>query len=96
MRDNDAVRFALLVCEPHTVAFYQARGWHAFEGEVYCEQPDGRIRFEAMAPFVFDIRRAPRQGVIDLRPAVVMASLAADVHIAELPVKVATSGIART
>ena len=48
-------------------AFYQARNWHAFEGEVYCEQPDGRIRFEAMAPFVFDIRRAPRQGVMDLK-----------------------------
>jgi aminoglycoside 2'-N-acetyltransferase I len=67
MRANDAVRFALLFCEPHNVAFYRARDWHAFEGEVYCEQPDGRIRFEAMAPFVFDIRRAPRQGVIDLK-----------------------------
>ena len=67
MRANEAARFALLFCEPHNVAFYQARGWHAFEGEVYCEQPGGRIRFEAMAPFVFDIRRAPRQGVIDLQ-----------------------------
>jgi aminoglycoside 2'-N-acetyltransferase I len=66
MRANEAVRFAMLFCEPHNFAFYQARGWHLFTGEVYCEQPGGRIRFEAMAPFVFDIGRAPRQGTIDL------------------------------
>ena len=48
------------------VAFYQARNWHAFTGEVYCEQPEGRIRFTHMAPFVFDIVRAPRLGTIDL------------------------------
>jgi len=24
------------------------------------------VRFDLMAPFVFDIRRAPRQGVMDL------------------------------
>jgi len=67
IRANEAARFAVLFCEPHNVAFYQARSWHAFEGEVYCEQPNGRIRFEAMAPFVFDVRRAPRQGVMDLK-----------------------------
>ena len=66
MRANEAVRFAMLFCEPHNFAFYQARGWHPFTGEVYCEQPGGRIRFEAMAPFVFDFGRAPRQGTIDL------------------------------
>jgi aminoglycoside 2'-N-acetyltransferase I len=66
MRDREDVRFALLFCEPHNFAFYQARGWHPFAGEVYAEQPDGKIRFEAMAPFVHDIQRAPRQGVIDL------------------------------
>lgn len=66
MRDHEAVQFALLFCEPHNFAFYQARGWHRFAGEVHAEQPGGRIRFEAMAPFVFDFTRAPRQGVIDL------------------------------
>ena len=30
MRDHEAVEFALLVCEPHNFAFYQARGWHRF------------------------------------------------------------------
>jgi aminoglycoside 2'-N-acetyltransferase I len=66
LRDQEAVEFALLFCEPHNVAFYQSRGWHPFAGEIYAEQPGGRIRFEAMAPFVFDLRRAPRQGTIDL------------------------------
>jgi aminoglycoside 2'-N-acetyltransferase I len=66
MRDNEGVQFALLFCEPHNFAFYQSRGWHPFAGEIYAEQPEGRIRFDAMAPFVFDFRRAPRQGVIDL------------------------------
>jgi predicted acetyltransferase len=66
MRDHEAVRFGLLFCEPHNFAFYQARGWHPFAGEIYAEQPEGRIRFDVMAPFVFDLSRAPRQGVIDL------------------------------
>jgi aminoglycoside 2'-N-acetyltransferase I len=67
MRANEAVRFAMLLCEPHNFAFYQARGWHPFTGEIWCEQPGGRIRFTDMSPFVFDIRRAPRDGVIDLK-----------------------------
>jgi hypothetical protein len=66
MRANEAVRFALLFCEPHNVAFYEARKWRAFTGEVYCEQPEGRIRFDHMAPYVFDIVRAPTLGTIDL------------------------------
>ena len=66
MRDREAVEFALLVCEPHNEAFYQARGWHPFKGEVYAEQPEGKIRFEAMAPYVFDFTRKPRDGIIDL------------------------------
>jgi aminoglycoside 2'-N-acetyltransferase I len=66
MRDHEAVQFALLFCEPHNFGFYQSRGWHPVAGEIYAEQPEGRIRFEALAPFVFDFARAPRQGVIDL------------------------------
>ena len=41
MRDHEAVEFALLFCEPHNFAFYQSRGWHPFEGEIYAEQPEG-------------------------------------------------------
>ncbi len=66
MRDHEAVRFALLFCEPHNRAFYQSRGWHPFTGEIYAEQAGGKIRFEALAPLVFDLGRAPREGVIDL------------------------------
>jgi GNAT superfamily N-acetyltransferase len=66
MRDHEAVRFGLLFCELHNEAFYQARGWHRFEGEVFAEQPQGRVRFDVMAPFVFDFTRKPRDGVIDL------------------------------
>lgn len=66
IRANEAARFALLFCEPHNFAFYQTRNWHRFNGEVYADQPEGRIRFDHSAPFVFDLGRAPRQGTIDL------------------------------
>jgi aminoglycoside 2'-N-acetyltransferase I len=67
MRDHDATQFGLLFCEPHHFEFYQSRGWQPFTGEIYAEQPGGRIRFQAMSPFVFDLkRRAPRQGTIEL------------------------------
>jgi predicted acetyltransferase len=66
LKDERATDFAMLFCEPHNAAFYQARGWRAFTGEVYAEQPGGRVRFEVMAPYVFDLKRAAREGVIDL------------------------------
>lgn len=66
LRDEGSTGFALLFCEPHNFDFYRARGWHAFEGDVYVEQPQGRVRFVAMAPFVFDLVQKPRKGVIDL------------------------------
>ena len=61
-----ATDFALLFCEPHNVPFYTARGWKPFDGEIYAEQPEGRVRFEAIAPYVYGIKRAPLQGTIDL------------------------------
>jgi len=66
LKDEASTDFALLFCEPKNAAFYDSRGWAPFGGEVYCEQPSGRIRFEAIAPHVFDLRRKPRDGVIDL------------------------------
>lgn len=67
MRDHDAAQFALLFCEPHNFEFYRSRGWQPFEGTVFAEQPEGKIRFEAMAPFVLDLkRRAPTLGTLDL------------------------------
>jgi aminoglycoside 2'-N-acetyltransferase I len=67
MRDHDAAQFALLFCEPPNFEFYQSRGWHPFTGAVHAEQPEGRIRFEVMAPMVMDLkRRAPTLGTLDL------------------------------
>ena len=67
MRHHDAAQFAILFCEPHNFEFYQSRGWHAFTGTVFADQPNGKTRFEAMAPFVLDLkRRAPTLGTLDL------------------------------
>jgi predicted acetyltransferase len=67
LKDERSVDFALLFCEPSHAPFYIARGWKPFDGEIYAEQPDkGHVRFEALAPHVYDLRRALRQGVIDL------------------------------
>ena len=66
LKDEGSTDFALLFCEPHNAPFYASRGWKPFEGEIYAQQPQGRVRFDAMAPHVYDLRRAPRQGTIDL------------------------------
>ena len=66
LKDEGSTDFALLFCEPHNAPFYTGRGWKPFEGEIYAEQPQGRVRFDAIAPYVYDLRRAPRQGTIDL------------------------------
>jgi aminoglycoside 2'-N-acetyltransferase I len=56
----------MLFCEPHNAPFYMGRGWKPFDGEIYAEQPEGRVRFDAIAPYVYHIKRAPLQGTIDL------------------------------
>jgi aminoglycoside 2'-N-acetyltransferase I len=66
LKDEGATDFGLLFCEPHNAPFYMARGWKPFDGEIYAEQPEGRVRFDAIAPYVCDIRRAPLRGEIDL------------------------------
>jgi predicted acetyltransferase len=66
LRDEGSIDFALLFCEPHHAPFYQKRGWQPFDGEIYAEQPEGRIRFDAIAPYVHELKRAPRRGTIDL------------------------------
>ena len=60
------VDFGLLFCERRHVAFYQRLGWHAFKGEVFAEQPEGRIRFDVTSPMALDLELAPRSGVLDL------------------------------
>lgn len=67
-RHEDSVNFATLFCEPYRAPFYMARGFKPFEGDVYVEQPDrGRVRFDAIGPYVHDIKRAaPTRGTFDL------------------------------
>ena len=67
MRDHDTAQFALLVCEPHNFEFYRSRRWQPFGGTVFAEQPEGRIRFDVMAPLVLELKRpAPTLGTLDL------------------------------
>lgn len=71
LRDREDVQFAVLFCDQHNAAFYEARGWQAFVGDVWCEQPGGRIKLghmglESMAPHTFDIKRGAGGGAIDL------------------------------
>jgi aminoglycoside 2'-N-acetyltransferase I len=66
LKDERATDFALLFCEPHNAAFYCNRGWKPFAGEVFAQQPGGRIRFDVLTPLVFYLKRAPHEGVIDL------------------------------
>ena len=66
LRDEGATDFALLFCEPHNAPFYMGRGWKPFEGEIYAEQPGGRARFDAIAPYVYGLKREPLSGTIDL------------------------------
>jgi len=66
LREHSGADFALLVCEPHNFAFYRGLDWRQFTGEIFAEQPAGRVRFDAMTPFVFDMRLSPQSGSIDL------------------------------
>ena len=65
MRDEE-IDFGLLFCEPHNERFYGNLGWTIFGGEVWTEQPQGRIRFDMMHALCLPLRTAPERGVIDL------------------------------
>jgi predicted acetyltransferase len=64
--DAAAIHFALLFAEPHNFAFYERRDWRRFNGDVFIEQPRGRIKHDVVTAFVRDGLLAPRGGVIDL------------------------------
>ena len=67
MRDAHLVDFGLLFCEPRHAPLYERLGWRFFEGEVFVEQPrQGRVRFSVIDAFVFDLKIAPRAGILDL------------------------------
>ncbi|MGI8855712.1 MAG: GNAT family N-acetyltransferase [Thermomicrobiales bacterium] len=65
--DELRVAFALLVCLPPTVPFYERQGWQRFDGTLLVQQPDGIISFTANLPMVLPILSpAPADGTIDL------------------------------
>jgi hypothetical protein len=66
LKDEGATDFGLLFCEPRNAPFYTGRGWKPFEGEIYADQPEGRVRFETIAPYVYHLKRMPPRGIIDL------------------------------
>ena len=67
LRDTHEVDFGLLFCEPRHAPLYRRLGWRSFEGEVFVDQPgQERVRFCITDPFVFDLKIAPRSGILDL------------------------------
>jgi len=60
------VDFGLLFCESRHARFYELLGWRAFDGDVFVLQPQGRVRYEVMRPFVSDVKVEIRSGMIDL------------------------------
>ena len=61
------VAYALLFCRPHLVPFYSRLDWKPFQGQLYVEQPQGKIEFSANGAMVLDgTERAPLAGSLDL------------------------------
>src|SRR5512142_528161 len=61
------VAFALLFCRPHLVVFYERFQWKVFDGQVFVEQPQGKIEFSANGAMVLNVReKAPLNGILDL------------------------------
>ena len=58
--------FGLLFCEPHNVGFYERLGWQIVRGAVFCEQPEGHIRFDMMHAMSLPVSSGPCSHMIDL------------------------------
>lgn len=66
IRDAHKAGFGLLFCEPRVAPIYEKLGWRSFEGDVFVTQPSGRVRFDVTDPYVFDLKIALRNGMLDL------------------------------
>jgi len=61
------VAYALLFCRPHLVEFYKRLFWKPFQGQVFVEQPNGKVEFSVNGAMVLDVKeRAPLNGSLDL------------------------------
>jgi predicted GNAT family N-acyltransferase len=61
------VAYALLFCDSRLIEFYKRLQWKPFEGQVFVQQPKGRIEFSANNAMVLDVKEpAPLNGSLDL------------------------------
>ena len=61
------VPYALLFCRPDLIPFYERLLWKRFMGQVFVDQPQGRINFTANVAMVLDVKEsAPLGGFLDL------------------------------
>jgi aminoglycoside 2'-N-acetyltransferase I len=59
--------FALLVCDPKLVAFYQQLGWRKHDGKLMVKQQNTSVEFTFNLPMVHEVSTdGPTAGVIDL------------------------------
>jgi GNAT superfamily N-acetyltransferase len=66
-RNQDNVDFALLVCEPRLVPFYERLSWRCFQGELMVTQQQSRVPFTFNLPMTLPIRlQEALSGTIDL------------------------------
>jgi aminoglycoside 2'-N-acetyltransferase I len=66
-REQPEVEFALLVCEPHLIAYYAALGWVEFEGRLLVRQREVVETFTFNRVMTHAIRSdGPATGTIDL------------------------------
>lgn len=66
MKNELAADFGLLFCNKRNYRFYENCGWTRFRGDVFAEQPAGRIAFNISAPYMLGLRMLPAGGVLDL------------------------------
>jgi aminoglycoside 2'-N-acetyltransferase I len=66
-REEWKVAYALLFCGSRLIEFYKRLLWAPFEGQIFVEQPKGRIEFTANTAMVLDVKEpAPLSGSLDL------------------------------
>jgi hypothetical protein len=66
LRDQGA-DFALLVCEPALIAFYERLGWRAHPGDLLVRQFGEPVRFTFNLPMTYPFREGSvPSGAIDL------------------------------
>lgn len=65
--EQSTVDFGLLVCDDSLIPYYGRLGWEPFHGEMFTEQPEGKVKFTFNRVMVLPVSgAAPGKGVIDL------------------------------